>query len=218
MSADRVPEPPNVLADRIGSASIPIRYEDIAQDGRLALEGLAPAAGRDGVAKAHRRLGGLARPAGAEGGADPHARRHRGNGRAVFDDAPARVDGHARDSPRRQAERRCRADRDRHVDRGDAADRAQLRTAAGRGGQTDSRGSLLRRARVDSPLRAAGPTQGHPLRSRRRADARRAARVVAAPESIGDASSRARVAARRSARGPHARSPSASRTPTAIST
>jgi hypothetical protein len=39
------PEPPNVPAGQIASATMPIRFEDIAQDGRLALEGLAPAVG-----------------------------------------------------------------------------------------------------------------------------------------------------------------------------
>jgi len=41
----RFPEPPNVPSDRRASGTVPIRYEDIAQDGRLALEGIAPAIG-----------------------------------------------------------------------------------------------------------------------------------------------------------------------------
>jgi hypothetical protein len=39
------PEPPAVPASRKATATIPIRFEDIAQDGRLALEGVAPAVG-----------------------------------------------------------------------------------------------------------------------------------------------------------------------------
>jgi acyl-CoA thioesterase FadM len=39
------PEPPNVPDDRRASGTVPIRYEDIAQDGRLVLEGIAPAIG-----------------------------------------------------------------------------------------------------------------------------------------------------------------------------
>jgi hypothetical protein len=39
------PEPPDVGEDRRASGMVPIRYEDISQDGRLALEGIAPAIG-----------------------------------------------------------------------------------------------------------------------------------------------------------------------------
>ncbi len=39
------PEPPSVPEDRRASGTVPIRYEDIAQDGSLALEGIAPAIG-----------------------------------------------------------------------------------------------------------------------------------------------------------------------------
>jgi hypothetical protein len=41
----RFPEPPSVPDDRRAHGTVPIRYEDIAQDGRLMLEGLAPAIG-----------------------------------------------------------------------------------------------------------------------------------------------------------------------------
>jgi hypothetical protein len=39
------PEPPNVPDDRRATGTVSIRYEDISQDGRLALEGLAPSIG-----------------------------------------------------------------------------------------------------------------------------------------------------------------------------